>query len=100
MNKIGIIIGKYINNIVLNDLEYALDENGDIIHFDNIEEAKQFLRNAGINDEDELDNCFQYKYHTYCLNCDKEYILNPYELFIDELGVGYYCNECDSSFDV
>jgi hypothetical protein len=29
-----IIVGKHINDITLNDLEYLLDENGDIMEFE------------------------------------------------------------------
>lgn len=100
-SSIGVIIGRYINGISLNELEYVLEsEDGDYKHFDSIESAKQFLREAGVDDEDELDDYFVYKYHTFCLNCGKEHILDTIEVFEDNLGVGHLCTECDSSFDV
>lgn len=100
-NKTGVIIGRPINGISLNGIEYALEnDKGEYKHFDSIEAAKQFLRSEGVQDEDELDDCFVYQYHTYCLNCGEEYILYASEVFSDELGIGHYCTKCNSSFDV
>ena len=47
-----IIVGRHINGITLNDLEYLLDEDGDVMEFDNKEEAVEFLKNAGFSDDD------------------------------------------------
>ena len=99
-NSIGVVIGRPVNGISLNGLEYALDENQEYLHFDSVEDAKQFLRDNGVEEDDELDDCFVYQYHTFCLNCGREYFLDPSETFVDKLGRGYYCNECDHSFDV
>lgn len=99
-NKTGVVIGRAINGISINGLEYALDDAGNYIHFNSIEEAKQFLRDNGVEDEEDLEDCFVLKHHTYCLNCGKEYMLDTSEIFTDELGMGYYCTECNHSFDV
>ena len=39
----GIVIGRPINGISINGLEYMLDENGDYKLFNTKEEAKEFL---------------------------------------------------------
>ena len=46
-----IIVGKHINDITLNDLEYLLDENGDIMEFESEKKAIQFLKSFGFDDE-------------------------------------------------
>lgn len=48
----GIIIGRHINGITLNPLEYVLDDNGDLIVFETEDKAKSFLREHGFDDED------------------------------------------------
>jgi hypothetical protein len=47
-----ITVGRYINGISLNELEYLLDENDDVMEFANEEEAKTYLRNAGVSEEE------------------------------------------------
>jgi hypothetical protein len=41
------IIARPINGISLNGDEYALDENGDVLTFSSVSEAKQFLYEHG-----------------------------------------------------
>jgi hypothetical protein len=48
-----IIVGRHINGITLNDLEYLLDYKGNIMEFESEEDAKKFLVNAGCT-EDEM----------------------------------------------
>lgn len=95
-----IVIGRYINGIALNGVEYLINDNGDLVHFESKEKAKDFLRDNGIESEDDLEDCFVYKIHTFCLNCGHEYFLNLSEIFEDELGKGYSCKKCGASFDV
>lgn len=52
--KHGYVIARPINGISINGLEYVLDENGNELVFDNIEEAKCFLSGCGIG-EDEIE---------------------------------------------
>lgn len=80
--------------------KYLLDERGEYMHFDSVEEADEYMENNGMNAGGGQKNSYVLQYHTFCLNCGKEYFLNPSETFVDELGRGYYCDECDSSFDV
>lgn len=46
------IVGRHINGITLNDIEYLLDEHGEIMHFSNENAAKAFLYEKGYSDEE------------------------------------------------
>ena len=48
----GIVIGRHINGIVLNPLEYVMNDNGDLVVFETEDKAKDFLREHGFDDED------------------------------------------------
>lgn len=93
--NIGVIIGR----ICPNSLEYLLNEKGKFVHFYSIEEAMKYLADNGKSDE-EINTYYQFQYHTFCLECGHEYFLSPSDTFVDELGRGYYCKLCDSSFNV
>lgn len=97
--KTGVIIGRPINGISINGFEYALDENNEYLHFDSKDDAKNFLREKGAPEED-IEEFYEFRYHAFCLNCGKEYFLHEDETFIDDLGRGYLCPECGSTFDV
>lgn len=47
----GIIVGRFINGITINPLEYILTDNGDLMVFETEDNAKGFLREHGFNDE-------------------------------------------------
>ena len=47
-----IIVGRHIEGITINPLEYLLDENGEVKKFTNAGVAKRFLRGQGFADED------------------------------------------------
>ena len=54
-------IGRHIEGISLNPLEYLLDgPEGDIVLFKSEEDAKSFLKQEGITNEDDLNDCFVY----------------------------------------
>lgn len=93
MNTTGIVIGRPINGISINGLEYLLDDAGDFHHFSTVDAAKQFLRDNGVDDEEALKEGFRYIQHTYCAGCGKEYFLEPSEV----AEHGYYCDECRAS---
>lgn len=44
----AVLIGRPINGISINGLEYVLDENGEPIKFETDEQARQFLKEHGI----------------------------------------------------
>ena len=50
MNEI--IVGRHINGITLNGLEYLLDESGDIMKFKSKEHAVRYLKEHGADDEE------------------------------------------------
>jgi hypothetical protein len=47
-----VIIGRAINGISINGLEYLLGENGKVKEFENKQEAVRFLKDNGIFDKD------------------------------------------------
>lgn len=47
-----IIVGRHINNISLNELEYLLDEEGEIMQFESESNAIDFLKEKGFTDKD------------------------------------------------
>ena len=46
------IAGRHIEGITLNDLEYLLDENGEILKFPTKEHAVRYLKEHGADDEE------------------------------------------------
>ena len=50
MNEI--IVGRHIEGILLNDLEYLLDENGEIMKFRTKEHAIRYLQEHGADGEE------------------------------------------------
>lgn len=46
------VIGRPINDISINGLEYVTDDNGEEMIFDSIEDAKEFLDSHGIEEEE------------------------------------------------
>lgn len=48
----GIVIGRHINGIMLNPLEYVCDENDSLMVFETEDKAKDFCRENGLTDED------------------------------------------------
>lgn len=46
------VIGRPINGITINGLEYVLTDDGDEMIFDSIEDAKDFLSGCGIGEEE------------------------------------------------
>lgn len=64
---LGVVVGRPINGISLNGLEYLLDEDGKIEIFPSLEEAHQVLINGGVWEED-LDE-FEYRKVMECPNC-------------------------------
>ena len=46
-----VTVGKHINGITLNPLEYLLDNDGNMMEFENEDAAKAFLKEKGITDD-------------------------------------------------
>jgi hypothetical protein len=47
-----VIVGKHINDITINPLEYLLDDDGKAMEFINEDVAKAFLKEKGLSDDD------------------------------------------------
>ena len=67
MNEI--IVGRHINGITLNDLEYLLDENGDIMKFKSKEHAISYLKKQGVSDDEIYYMSFIYTNESRECNC-------------------------------
>lgn len=50
MNEI--IVARHIEGITINDYEYLLDENGDVMKFRTKEHAISYLKENGVSDEE------------------------------------------------
>ena len=48
----GVVVGRHINGITINPLEYLLDEDGEPLVFETEEKAKEFLAEKGFTEED------------------------------------------------
>jgi hypothetical protein len=72
-NEKRIIIGRPVNGISINGLEYALDEHGKVKEFSDKKEAEQFLKDNGFLDK-ELDYFFYEEIET-----KKEKSVKPHE---------------------
>lgn len=48
----AVMIGRPINGITINGLEYVLDENGDPMKWATEEQARQFLADHGIGEKE------------------------------------------------
>ena len=92
-----VTVGRHINGITINPLEYLLDESGNLLAFENEEHAKRFLKSKGFSEDDiywlAIDDCM-----VKCLNCGHEFVLN--KLSRDKLGWHTACPKCNGSFDV
>ena len=48
----AVIVGKHINDITINPLEYLLNDAGDIMEFASKNKAIEFLKEKGYTDDD------------------------------------------------
>ena len=47
-----VLVGRHINGITINPLEFILDDNGEVMGFENEEAARVFLKKQVFTDED------------------------------------------------
>lgn len=47
-----IAVGRHINGVAINPLEYLLDDEGDLMTFESEEKAKEFLAENGYTEDD------------------------------------------------
>lgn len=50
--RMAVIVGKHINGVVLNPLEYLLDDEGEPLEFETKEAAKCYLKEHGYSEEE------------------------------------------------
>ena len=99
MNKeFGYAIGRPINGIPVNGLEYILDDKNELMLFSTKAEAVSYLKEHGVPD-DGIDD-FTFQYYTKCLNCGKMVTIDGDDIMHDDLGDHVVCPMCESSFDI
>lgn len=47
-----IIVGRHIEGITINPLEYVLDDDGDVIVWDSEKDAREWLAERGVTEEE------------------------------------------------
>ncbi len=88
-----VIVGRPINGISLNGLEYILDGDDEIRYFDSIDEAKTLLREHGYDDEDMEDYLvFKESEDRTCFRCGSPLFKSNIQ------GYTYQCFHCDEDF--
>lgn len=48
----GVAVGRHIDGVTINPLEYLLDDEGELMVFGSEEAAKDFLKGKGFTDDD------------------------------------------------
>lgn len=97
----AVIVGRPINGITINGLEYLMDDEGAYKIFDDMDAAKKFLMENGIEEEDleymvfveSIGTCFRCGsplfpsqiegYSSQCFTCDEDFF--SFEQVMDEV---------------
>lgn len=71
-----IIIGRPVNGITINGLEYVLDDSGELMKFESCKNAYSWLRGKGYFDRDIVNEGIQLIYtnerrECKCIECEK-----------------------------
>lgn len=90
MNK-SVIVGRFINGIVLNQVEWLLDEDDCVRIFENMDAAKKFLKEKGFTDDDMEGLVFRESIGT-CFRCGSPLFRSDIE------GYTSQCFSCDEDF--
>jgi len=86
------IVARPVNGITINgELEFLLDDDGDIMMFDSSEQARSFLIANGV-DAEELRHMTIMESCGTCRRCDSPL----FKSFLD--GYTYQCFTCDEDF--
>ncbi len=56
----AVIVGRHINGITLNGLEYLLDKHGEVKEFKSKGKAVRFLKSKGVTDDEIYYMVFKY----------------------------------------
>ena len=87
----AVIVGRFINGIVLNPVEWLLDEDDCVRIFDDMDVAKQFLRENGFTDDDMEGLVFRESIGT-CFRCGSPLFRSDIE------GYTSQCFSCEEDF--
>ena len=86
-----VIVGRCINGVTINGLEYLQNDEGEVIYFKGIAAAKAYLREHEVTDEEMEDMVFCESVGT-CIRCG-----DP--LFPSDIsGYVFQCFKCDEDF--
>ena len=86
-----VIVGRYINGISLNGLEYLKNDADEVIYFAGVEAAKAYLREHGVTEDEMEDMVFRKSVGT-CFRCGDPLFLSD----IPEYSC--QCFRCDEDF--
>jgi predicted nucleic-acid-binding Zn-ribbon protein len=98
MKDAGFVIGRPINGISINGLEYARDDRDEYLHFPTIDAAKAFLRSKGFEERD-IEDGIVFQRHAACPKCNEDNFIDPAGVD-DENGLAGRsdCMKCGSHF--
>ena len=86
-----VIVGRCINGVTINGLEYLQNDDGEVLYFKGITAAKDYLREHEVTDEELEDIVLRESVGT-CIRCG-----DP--LFPSDIsGYAYQCFKCDEDF--
>lgn len=86
-----VIVGRYINGISLNGLEYLKNDADEVIYFVGVEAAKAYLREHGITEDEMEDMVFRKSVGT-CFRCGDPLFLSDIPEYTCQ------CFRCDEDF--
>lgn len=86
-----VIVGRYINGISLNGLEYLKNDADEVIYFAGVEAAKVYLREHGVTEEEMEDMVFRKSVGT-CFRCGDPLFLSDIPEYTCQ------CFRCDEDF--
>lgn len=95
----GICVGRPINGITLNGLEWLYwDDNTNIMLFPDKNQAVQFLTAHGCTEKDIQG--LHFFYHVACPHCGMWLLVEECNVTTDEMGIHVYHSYCEYSFDI
>ena len=91
VKRTPVIVGRPINGVTLNGLEYLQDEDGVPIYFEDRDAARKYLREHGVTDDEMEDMEFRESNGT-CRFCGSPLFPSDVEEYT------YQCFQCDEDF--
>lgn len=86
-----VIVGRYINGVTINGLEYLQDDEDQVIYFKGVEAARAYLHDHEVTDDEMEDLVFHESIGTCCRCGDP--------LFPSDIaGYACQCFKCDEDF--